>query len=613
MTPHSLRRLRPRTRRRSALTSAAAIAAVVATSFSATPTLASWFEEEWVAAPVGVVDCDSANGVLQSQAEGRLLSGQLASLDLDTLATLGGVQVHNSPTAMTVTPTNAQPALPTPDAHANPLNVAALSTVTVELGGVSHLLGDIVEIVTTPGSPSTEVSALGQYARASTNGLATGAAGFVSDMGAIEAYDVGSVPGLARLDLSTLVQALAGSAVSGALADVTDVSLEVGAVGANATLDACGVAFGGVSDETLQREYLITSLDTVITSPSVASLVGDLETYLSDVETAVNGLTTDAGVVTTLENGVTGILNTSLAGGLRLGTVDATVSATIDLAPVRTFLSLPFADADGLLLIDPGTGTLRVDTASLLGSAYASDRSHLNGLPPNTPLLLTDAVVDALTAALDAAIVSWLGQAQALLTDALDAVHVSVGISADIAVSVGVILPQVVPIGSLDATATGTLGSLNTTAEFSVLPGLEEVILLGPVLDSILNGPIADQLDLLVTGLSTGLGAVVESTVRGAVPTADGMVPTGQASAPIASMLGAVMALYVDGVVSLTANAQNDPLTGSPEPADWASVPDDEYRVAALRIGVLDALGQSAGGIYLAKGSVGPGCPVLAC
>lgn len=606
MTRHAPLRLR-RPRRRSALTSAAAIVAVVATSFSATPTLASWFEEEWVAGPVGVVDCDSATGVFQSQAEGRLLSGQLAGLDLDSVATLSGVQVHHSPTAMTVNPTSAQPALPTPDAHANPFNVEALNTVTVELGGVNHLLGDIVDMVTTPGSPSTDVSALGQYARASTNGLSTGAAGFVTDMGAIEEYEIGSVPGLASLDLSTLVRALAGDAVSDALAGVTDLSLEVGAVGANATLDACAAAFGGVSGETLQREYVISSIDTVITSELVASLVSDIEKSLTDVEAVVNGLSTDEGVVTALENGVTGILNASLTGGLRLGTVDATIAATIDLTSVRAFLSQPFSDPDGLLLIDPGTGTVRVDTAAVLGSAYAgTDTGHVNGLPPNTPLLLTGGVADALSAALDAAISSWLGEAQVLLTDALNAVEVSVGVSAVVAESV--LLP--VDIGTLEASATGTLSTLKTTATFTPLPGLLE-----PLLDSILTGALAAPLNRLVTELSAGLGAVVKSTVPGALPTVAGMVSAGQAATgPITSMLGAVMTLlYVDGVVSLTANAQNDPLTGSPEPADWAAVPEDEYRVAALRIGVLDAVGSPAVVVYLATGSVGPGCPVVAC
>lgn len=66
--------------------------------------------------------------------------------------------------------------------------------------------------------------------------------------------------------------------------------------------------------------------------------------------------------------------------------------------------------------------------------------------------------------------------------------------------------------------------------------------------------------------------------------------------------------LFLNGVVALTVNAQNDPAAGGPEPADWTGLDPGRYDVAALRIGVLDALGQSNVRLYLGRGSVGPGC-----
>ena len=65
--------------------------------------------------------------------------------------------------------------------------------------------------------------------------------------------------------------------------------------------------------------------------------------------------------------------------------------------------------------------------------------------------------------------------------------------------------------------------------------------------------------------------------------------------------------LGVNGLASVLINVQNDPLTGNPEPPDWAGIDPGQYDVAAIRLGVLGLLG---GGndldVVLAKGSVGP-------
>jgi hypothetical protein len=66
----------------------------------------------------------------------------------------------------------------------------------------------------------------------------------------------------------------------------------------------------------------------------------------------------------------------------------------------------------------------------------------------------------------------------------------------------------------------------------------------------------------------------------------------------------------VNGVVTLDVNAQNDPLTGNPEPVDWAGLPAGQYDVAALRIGILDAAGASNVHLYLGRASVGVTCSI---
>lgn len=66
--------------------------------------------------------------------------------------------------------------------------------------------------------------------------------------------------------------------------------------------------------------------------------------------------------------------------------------------------------------------------------------------------------------------------------------------------------------------------------------------------------------------------------------------------------------LFLSGLVSITVNAQNHPTSGYPGPDDWADKPDGEYSVAALRVGVLDVLGDLGVRLYLGQATVGPVC-----
>lgn len=84
-----------------------------------------------------------------------------------------------------------------------------------------------------------------------------------------------------------------------------------------------------------------------------------------------------------------------------------------------------------------------------------------------------------------------------------------------------------------------------------------------------------------------------------------GTAVTGLAAPIVGAVSGVFTALYTNGVVSLTVNAQNDPVSGSTEPVNWATLAAGRYDVTALRIGILDVVGANNVHVYLGRGSVG--------
>ncbi|MGW8482886.1 choice-of-anchor G family protein [Microbacterium sp. NPDC055903] len=539
---------------------------------------ASWNDAEWTSAPLSAVDCAAPDDAFATRGEGRALSGALLGIDLDSLAEASGVEVTNDGSRAVHTPAGANPATG-PDAWANPLNVTALSAVNVNLGG---------GILQLPLNNSTGV--LGQYGQAQDTGVSAGAGGYVTDTGGIGLEPGNGYPELAELKLSQLLAQI-NPAVAGALSGVTDVSLEVGAVAGRAMLDGCETAWSGASAlaSSLSREYLVASADTVITSPTVGGLVTGLSGIITSLQATVDTLETT--LRTTIRDGIAGLLS-GVLGTLSLGsvTIDSFI-LTIDTSAVAALLTTTIADDAGIVSIDLGDGTITVDTAALLGAAYGeSGRSDLNGLDPNTDLLSNPAVLTALTDALTSALDDWVMDVDAALQAAIDGIRVQLG--ATVVLRLAVVNVATIAIG-LDA-PLGTLDTAVVDVDASLLGGLISL----------------DLLDPLVEALVSGVGGLVGGIIEGALPTVASLVQA--LDAPVAAVLNVVSlvysTLYLSGVVSLVVNAQNDPLTGAAEPADWAALPDGRYDVAALRIGVLGALAASDVRLYLGRGSVGAVC-----
>ncbi len=563
------------------------------------PTLASWNDREVAHGRLGVLDCTDPQGQFAARGAGTMISGSALGVDLDSAAEVQDAEVlHDGDRSWTEqgAPTDSF------DAYFAPLGVTALEFLSVGLGLIQLPL-------------DTDTGVIGQYGQAQSTGAATGAAGLVNDEGVIALEPGTGEPQLATLELSELLASLDHDVASLVGDNVADVNLEAGDLAGRATLDGCEAALSGALganplaaqaaelDQVVSREYLISSLQTSVESPAVGSLVGGIEGVLVTLENTVNGLADNGGVVDRLIGGVSDLLG-PLLGALRLGDVDASITANIDLSSVRTFLTEDFGDDAGILTIAPTAGTVSVDTAALLAAAYPDRYSNgLNGLPPNTDLLGDPAVVNALTAALGQTLDDWLGGVQSLLTGAVDAVNVHV----DVAVNLSAVLLIVpVPIATITAEVHGSLGDLlqgDVSAQvdlrlLGVNLGLLEDLLIG-----LLNG--------LVGSLTNGLGLLVGTVVG------DVLGPLGTLGSTVTNLVqpivtavsGVYTGLYADGLISLTVNNQNRPFTGSSGgPPEWAGLPEGQYDVSALRLGVLDAAGDAGVRLHLGRGSVGPVC-----
>lgn len=548
---------------------AAFTAVVVAVTWSSV-TDAAWVSNEWVHAgdPDGqagmrTVDCAAPDGAYATRGNGRVLSGSALGIDLDTLAQVTGVETTNDGSRAQVSPGTATDS--GEDGYSNPLNVVVLQALEL----------DLTEVLQLPLDNSTGV--LGQYGQAQSTGLSSAGAGFVDGTGAISVKPGGGYPQLGTLRLSSLLDSL-GYDLGTVLSGVADVSLEIGAVAGRASLDGCDYMWGADIEDVLDREYLAAGLVTEIDSPTVGTLSQTVSGLVTTLNGAVAGLVGNGGVASELLTGLLGVVD--------LGVVSSSQSeitgATIDLTAVSDLATATRSDEAGAVAVNFGEGTIRIDTAALLARAYPDEYGNgLNGLDPNTNILDDPAVVEELSEALTEVLADWVDAVDDAVQAALD------GLRIEAQLVVSVVLSPTVNIAidaSLDELEAGD--GINATG--------------GLVLSGLVNG---------ATGL---IGPVLAGIIRGALPAVSATLSElDLAVDPLVEVVADVYsALFLDGIVAVTVNAQNDPSTGDAEPADWAGLPDGRYDVAALRIGVLDALGDADVRLYLGRASVGMTCSI---
>lgn len=548
---------------------AAFTAVVVAVTWSSV-TDAAWVSNEWVHAgdPDGqegmrTVDCAAPDGAYATRGNGRVLSGSALGIDLDTLAQVTGVETTNDGSRAQVSPGTATDS--GEDGYSNPLNVVVLQALEL----------DLTEVLQLPLDNSTGV--LGQYGQAQSTGLSSAGAGFVDGTGAISVKPGGGYPQLGTLRLSSLLDSL-GYDLGTVLSGVADVSLEIGAVAGRASLDGCDYMWGADIEDVLDREYLAAGLVTEIDSPTVGTLSQTVSGLVTTLNGAVAGLVGNGGVASELLTGLLGVVD--------LGVVSTSQSeitgATIDLTAVSDLATATRSDEAGAVAVNFGEGTIRIDTAALLARAYPDEYGNgLNGLDPNTNILDDPAVVEELSEALTEVLADWVDAVDDAVQAALDGLR----IEAQLVVSV-------IPLSTVNIAIDASLDELEAGDGINATGGL--------VLSGLVNG---------ATGL---IGPVLAGIIRGALPAVSATLSElDLAVDPLVEVVADVYsALFLDGIVAVTVNAQNDPSTGDAEPADWAGLPDGRYDVAALRIGVLDALGDADVRLYLGRASVGMTCSI---
>lgn len=174
----------------------------------------------------------------------------------------------------------------------------------------------------------------------------------------------------------------------------------------------------------------------------------------------------------------------------------------------------------------------------MLGAAYGQD--HLNGLPPNTELLINQAVIDALLVAVGGAIDNWAQQVLDRIDDALGLVRVQLALGVPVSL-LGYQLGLLTV--SLDASlASLAAGTAVIEHSFAQTAGLCAI----PLLGSTLCGAVETLLTGLTPMVLAALGPVVAGTLT---PAISGLV------APLVTTLGSTTAALASSIVGLLGDA----------------------------------------------------------
>lgn len=556
--------------------SAAAIAVIASTSL----TQAAWTDNEWANTSVGtatVGDC-TTNNLFQNRAWGRQLTGMIAGVNLDTLAGVDGVTVSNNGNLGSVVPASATEVTPPGN------KTTYISQLPV---GVLGAQNPLVTAALGLGVPIGGLGAYAQWGQAKANGLAHGAAGLVSDQsGAVDVTGTkngaNSAPVSATVDLSNLLPAaLAG------------VSLKVGAVAAEASMNSCEMVSGWpqlTQNPVPIRKYGIAGLDLNANVPAVKAVAAAGVKLTNTVQTTLTGLISAGQLSTAITEGVVALLSAVL-NPLGLGAKTTGIKfSEPNLSELTALMSQPMTD--GVLTVDLGAGTVKVDIATLMNGP-----NGLNNLGPNHELILDDATINALVAKLGEMLDAWVGRVLAAVKKTLWDVTITSTTDISLLLGLGTIKATVGPIsiGQLIATPTPTTPQ--------------------PILEIKLLGSSSGLLTPVTNLLVGGANGVVATALK-ATSLADGILtPTpgtdvAKLTAPVVTAAEALLKPFSQ-LVSVRINVQPDqPWGGSTSrPTDVTALPagsgtSAEYKVSAIRVGLINQA--NVLGLSLANASVGP-------
>jgi hypothetical protein len=546
------------------LAAAAALAGTAVTD-------AAWVDDEYVhTSGIGTDGrCATDSGVVTT-ASARQLSGMLMGSDLDSLASVRGVNVSNDGEGTSTANAGALPI--DDDTYIAPLDVGLLAA-------------DVLRLSLPLGLPVGSADAYSQWGQTLDNGNATGATGLITNSGGGIAIggpqDPSDPPIMATINLAQLAP--------GALAGMT---LDVGAASSIADLTLCGDLgngwLGPLDQPLIDRDYGLSVLDLNSNVPALGTAVTGADQLLDSVQPALDAA--NGPLASGIESGLLDAAGT-LLGTLNAGAVDVQVATTpADLAPVRALLSGTRTDQRGLLTVDFGTGTVRVDLAKTTGGA-----NGLNNLAPNTELVLDQAVLAELSAALVQVLGDWQREVDSALLAAVRGMSVTVNATVEVrqaGLSVAEIQLGLGPVaaGSLVDIHHGVPGApaVPVTSDVTI-PGLDPF----GVLEGLLN-PVAAGLSAQLAGITGGaLDNVLGSGILN-----DFTTSIASLLSPVAGSFSAALDL-LSSLLSIMVNVQPD------QPGYPGAATANPFEVTALRLSLI----QDGGTLNLsvATASVGYG------
>ncbi|BCW38981.1 hypothetical protein StoSoilB3_05160 [Arthrobacter sp. StoSoilB3] len=563
------------------------VAAVVAISLAATTsiTTAAWTDSEWVKSAVGVSspgDC-STNSMFTNHAWARELHGTVLNTNLDTVAGVQGLTVLNNGTTASPTPVSAVLVPGTTDAYVTKIPVTALGSSPVSVG-----LG--------LGVPVGGLGTYTQWARSQKSGQAQGASGLVSDQtGAVDvagtAQGAGSAPKAASISLGNIVPA-----------SLSGVTLDVGAIASSSKVDSCVMTNGWPmldTTPTVQRQYGIAGLDLTAAIPAVGTLSTSGASLVGTVPAQLNALLGTGGLTTGISDGVSALIN-PLLGTLSLGSISTTATLSApDLTGVTAMMTESMTD--GIVTVNLGTGTVKVNIAALTGSSVTG----LNGMEPNHAVVLDAATTTAVTSRVTALLDSWKNRVLAALTTALRAItlnattNITLKLAGLNAATIGV------KIGAATGASTGiSLGDfLDGTAAAPQVTANVIGLDLGGVVAALL-GPITSA---LLTGTNNVVKTVLNATIFNTGLVANLGTSLQALITPVINAVGPVLTA-VRTLVAINVNVQPDQSWPGTKPADVTAAA-GEYKVSAIRVGLVDSAGLLS--LSLGSSSAGPAALVV--
>lgn len=496
------------------------------------------------AAPAHAVSLTCHANTHSTIGRGKLVSGTVFSINLDTLASVNGVRAKSPAPQGTETGYTSDGTTGDYDEFANTLSITALQAIQIDATGLTN--GTLTSIFSS--LLPANVGAHNQYSYAASEGLSKGAAGVVVDNGDTALQPDASYPDFGTLDLKTLLTPILGPAAITA-AGVANLNLQIGAVAGRARWDVCAVP------AQLTRDYLINHLRLVIDSPLLATLTDLIATTLNTALSALILTGTVAIDATVITNGSNGAPHPTGANPSLPIPSGPTQPIQANLGNTTT--------ANGI-----APGNIVIDLATLMGSAASnpfggSAQPFLNGAPANSILF-----VDTSFAVPGSAISNFIGAIPAtpggtgtglqgeLWSRLLDAIWINV---------------PAVPL--VTAGYTGTLRGALSNGDGAVQAVVNTVV-----------GALSSLFSVTLATILTVTLPAIFNTVFGWLTTVINIT------------------LNVQNVPA--ANTTPPTPAARPGPGAWDFAP--RYDVAALAVNALQAIPSGLLSLYLARGSVGP-------